>query len=412
MAVLPSPQFSLTGLAADPYPAYRAWREAGPVCRTPAGAWVVLWFADVDRLWRSSRLSVERPTEPQTGLEDARGSAAMLNRDAPDHTRMRAAISPVLASGLSSLPELVGHLSRELLSEVQGDSLELISQYASPLAFRTLTRLLGVPRTLEIPLQQHCETLVEAVDLWWETLLDDGAGMSTRASGGEEASAHLTQFRTAGERVREILSELMADHATAERDGLLADLIRASQENGQLTREELLEQILLLLMAGHEPVCNLIANTVLALVARPDQLRGLRHDPSLVPNAIAESMRFDSPIQLSRRYVGADVGVGSHTIPAGSTVILAVGCANRDAARWGSNAEDYDIRRPDAAQHIAFGRGPHHCLGARLAQVEAELALSALLADFSEFSLSAPPTWNGRVNVRGLSSLQLRLDRR
>jgi cytochrome P450 len=412
MTVLPSPLFSLTRLAADPYAAYRAWRESGPVCRSPAGAWVVLWFSDVARLWRDSRLSVERPSGFRTGLEDSRGSAAMLNRDAPDHTRMRAAISPVLANGLSRVPELVSRLSRELLAEVQGDSLEVVSQYASPLAFRTLTRLLGVPRTLEVSLQQHCETLVEAVDHWWGKLLDEGAGTPSPASGADGASAHLARFRTAGERVREILSELMADHATAERDGILAHLVRASKENGQLAPEELLEQILLLLMAGHEPVSNLIANTVLALVTWPDQLRELRHDPSLVSNAIAESMRFDSPIQLSRRYAGEDVGVGGHTIPAGSMVILAVGCANRDAARWGSNAEDYDVRRPDAAQNIAFGRGPHHCLGARLAQVEAELALGALLADSSDFSLSAPPTRNGRVNVRGLSSLELRLVRR
>jgi cytochrome P450 len=408
MTILPPSSFSLASLADDPYAAYRACRETGPVSRTPAGAWVVLWFSDVSRLWRDDRLSVERPARFRTGLEDSRGSAAMLNRDAPDHTRIRAAVSPVLAGAMSRVPELVGDVSRELLAEVRDDALELVGQYASPLAFRTLTRLLGVPRSLEDPLQHDCETLVEAVDHWWERLLDDVAATPGQAS---EADAHLARFRTAGDQVREMLLEVVADQETAEHDGMLGHLIRSSADNGQLSREELLEQVLLLLMAGHEPVSNLIANTVLALVTAPDQLRALRGDPSLMPNAIAESMRFDSPIQLSRRYAGADVVVGDHTIPAGSMVILAVGCANRDLARWGPDAEHYDIRRPDAAQHLAFARGPHHCLGARLAQIEAELALRVLLAEFPDFGLSAPPIRNGRVNVRGLSSLQLRLTR-
>ena len=388
--VFPPPGVTLAALAEDPYPAYRALRGREPICTTPSGGWVLLRYDDVEALWRDPRLSVERRARTQSGLADRRGGAAMLNRDPPDHTRLRGAVAPALAERARGLPRAVGVRSRELLASVEGDAVDLVAQYASPLAFRTLTHLLGVPPSLESPLREHCETLVEAVDLWWTTLL------------GDPVAPDLTSFQEAGTRAREILAGL-----TAGGDGLLPALAR----EGRLGADEVVEQGLLMLMAGHEPACNLIASAVLALVTRPGQLRDVRDDPSLVPDAVTETLRFDSPIQLSRRYAVEDVEVRGRTIPAGATIILAAGSANRDPARWGPDADEFDPRRPDAGRHVAFGRGAHHCLGAGVARTVARVALADLLSGFTDLRLAAPPARNGRVNVRGLSSLPLSLTR-
>jgi cytochrome P450 len=380
-------------LAEDPYPAYRALRGTEPVCTTASGAWVVLRYADVDDLWRDGRLSVERRARAQSGLADRRGAAAMLNRDDPDHARLRGAVSPALADRVRDLPAAVGDLSRELLAGL-GDEFDLVAQYASPLAFRTLAHVLGVPRSEADSLRRHCATLVEAVDLWWTTLL------------GGAVEPDLAAFADAGTRAREILSGL-----PAEGDGLLARLTRAGRDGGRLSADEVVEQALLILMAGHEPACNLVANTVRALAEEPGRLRDLRDEPWLAADAVAESLRYDSPIQLSRRYAVRDLDVGGRTIPAGATVILAAGSANRDPARWGADADAFDLRRPDASQHLAFGRGVHHCLGAGVARTVARVAVQDLLGGFADLRLAADPVPNGRVNVRGPSSLRLSVRR-
>lgn len=229
------------------------------------------------------------------------------------------------------------------------------------------------------------------MDLWWTTLL------------GGSVAPDLDAFQRAGTEARAIL----ADVAATGRDGLLPRLAR----DGGLGIEEVLEQALLMLMAGHEPATNLVSNTVLALVTWPEQLRRLRTDPALLPNAIAESLRFDSPIQLSRRYAVEDLRIGDVTVSAGDTIILAAGSANRDPARWGTAAARFDIQRADAHQHVAFGRGAHHCLGAGMAQEVALVAVRALVTEFADLGLAAAPARNGRVNVRGLSGLRLSVQR-
>ena len=173
--------------------------------------------------------------------------------------------------------------------------------------------------------------------------------------------------------------------------------------------EELVAQVVLLYVAGHETTVNLIANGVLALLRNPAQLELLRSEPSLSENAVEELLRFDTPVQLSRRITVSPYEVDGRTIPEGAFVIANLGAANRDPAHWGPDAGDLRLNRQNARQHVSFGAGVHHCLGSSLARLEGRVVLNRLLARFGSLELAGEVTWNGRINLRGPESLPVRV---
>jgi cytochrome P450 len=186
-------------------------------------------------------------------------------------------------------------------------------------------------------------------------------------------------------------------------------MIAAEEHGDVLTDEELAAQTVLIYLAGHETTVNLIGNGVLALLRHPDQLAALRADPSLDANAVEELLRYDSPVQMSRRITLTDVEAGGKTIPAGAFVVLSLASANRDAQLWGDRADTVDLGRADAPQHLSFGGGHHFCLGAVLARIEAQAAIGRLVRRFPALTPDAEPVWNGRINLRGLDRLPLRV---
>jgi cytochrome P450 len=192
-------------------------------------------------------------------------------------------------------------------------------------------------------------------------------------------------------------------------DDLLTGLLAAEDEGDRLSEIELLDQVLLLYVAGHETTVNLIGNATLALLGHPDQLARLRADPELDGGAVEELLRYDSPVQFSRRITTADLDVAGTTIPAGTFTLTCLGSANHDEARWGPTADQLDITRPDAGQHMSFGNGIHHCLGSSLARTEAQVAIGALVRRFPDLALAGEPERNGRVVLRGLESLPVTL---
>jgi len=192
------------------------------------------------------------------------------------------------------------------------------------------------------------------------------------------------------------------DHSA---DDLLTGLLAAEDEGDRLSEEELLDQVLLLYVAGHETTVNLIGNATLALLGHPDQLARLRSDPELDGGAVEELLRYDSPVQFSRRITTADLDVDGSTVPAGTFMLTCLGSANHDEARWGPTANELDITRPDAGQHMSFGNGIHHCLGSSLARTEAQVAIGSLVRRFPGLELAGEPERNGRVVLRGLESL-------
>ena len=163
----------------------------------------------------------------------------------------------------------------------------------------------------------------------------------------------------------------------------------------------------LLYLAGHETTVNLIGNAILALLRSPDQLALLRRDPGLVDAAVDEFLRFDSPVQMTRRIPLQELSVSGRTIEAGAFIVLALASANRDPRKWGVTADRLDLRRPGSAEHLSFGGGHHHCLGASLARLEAQVAVGRLVRRFARMEPGGDPVYNGRLNLRGLIRLPL-----
>jgi cytochrome P450 len=193
------------------------------------------------------------------------------------------------------------------------------------------------------------------------------------------------------------------------RNDLISELLRAHEQGDHLSEQELIVTATTLLLAGHETTVNLIGNATLALLGHPDQLSQLRSDPELDGGAVEELLRYDSPVQFSRRITTADLEVDEKTVPAGTFMLTCLGSANHDEARWGPTADELDITRPDAGQHMSFGNGIHHCLGSSLARTEAQIAIGTLVRRFPDLALAGEPERNGRVVLRGLESLPVTL---
>jgi cytochrome P450 len=193
-------------------------------------------------------------------------------------------------------------------------------------------------------------------------------------------------------------------------DDVLSALIAAEDEGDRLTTEELNEQVALLFIAGHETTVNLIGNGVYALLRHRAQLELLQRDPSLDSNAIEELLRYDSPVQMSRRITLTDYEIDGKVIEKGVFVMTCLGAANHDPAHFGPDADQLDLRRANARDHVSFGGGVHMCLGAHLARLEGQAAIGTLVRRFPDLALATDDAeWNGRIVLRGLARLPISL---
>jgi cytochrome P450 len=388
------------GFAENPYPHYAALRDGDPVHQNPFGVWMVSRYHDVRRLLRDPMLSVEdrhmHPT-PLTeiavqAMGDAAemGSRSMLNLDPPAHTRLRRLVSKAFT------PRTVERLRNrvEQLVDIRLDAagrdggLELMDGLAFPLPFTVISELLGMPPTDTTELRRLSGLVVRS--------LEPVADVET-----------LQAIAAAALQLRVLITDAIEWKRKHPADDLLSALISARDGEDGLTEQELAEQVSLLYLAGHETTVNLIGNAVLALLRHPDQLHLLRSDPDLDSAAIDEFLRFDSPVQMSRRIPIEALLVGAQTIEPGAFVVLGLASANRDPRKWGAGADRLDVRRPGAAEHVSFGGGHHHCLGASLARLEGQVAVGRLVRRFGRLEMAGEPVYNGRLNLRGLARLPL-----
>lgn len=392
--------------AEDPYPQWQLLREQDPVHETPIGFWLLLRHDDVLRFVRDQSLSVEdRNARP--GILDAiarealgdrfdeierRGARAMLNVDPPDHTRLRRLVSKAFTPRVvEQLRPRVEELVDDALdrADARGDGhLELIGELAFPLPFAVISEMLGMPETDAAQLREWSGTIVRTL----EPLADPTL---------------IRAIADAGENMRALTADAIAWKRSAPADDLLTALIAAEDGGDVLSDDELIDQVMLLYIAGHETTVNLIGNGTLALLRNRRELDRLRDDPSLDAGAIDELLRFDPPVQMTRRITLADVEVDGKTIPAGTFVVCVLASANRDRAVWGPTADELDLARRDVANHLAFGGGHHYCLGAALARLEGRVAIGSLVRRFPGLDLAGEPVWNGRLNLRGLDRLPL-----
>jgi cytochrome P450 len=391
------------GFAENPYQQYAAMRVSEPVHLTPLDFWVLFAYEDIARFLKDPTLSVEdanaRPTAIDQMIMDAvgdraqRGSHTMLNLDPPDHTRLRKLVTKAFTPRVvENLRPRAQALVDEMLDRAAArGNMDLIADFAFPLPFAVISEMLGVPPTDGDKLRAWSGLIVRSL----EPIVDTNLAIAIA-----NASDHMYEY------VGEMIERKRKEPA----DDLLSALIAAEEQGDVLSDDELQEQVLLLYVAGHETTVNLIGNGVLALLNDRDQLERLRADTSLMPNAVEELLRDDSPVQMSRRITLKDVEVGGRAIEKGSFCGLVLASANRDQARWGADADVLDVTRADASHHLSFGGGAHYCLGASLARVEGQVAIGSLIGRFPKIEQASDPVWNGRINLRGLETLTLSLN--
>jgi cytochrome P450 len=224
------------------------------------------------------------------------------------------------------------------------------------------------------------------------------------------AQLHINDIMDASDHMTDHVLEAIEWKRSHPSDDLLTALIDAEHEGERLTADELVDQVVLLFVAGHETTVNLIGNGTLALLRNRAQLERWQNDPSIATTAIDELLRYDSPVQFSRRVTTVEVDIDDRRIAPGTFVFVVLGSANRDPAHWGDDADAVDLTRTGAAQHLAFGSGIHHCLGAALARLEGRIALGTLVQRFPQMELATTePKWNGRLTLRGLDELPVSL---
>jgi cytochrome P450 len=384
------------GFTDNPYPHYAALRVQAPVYQHPFGFWLLTSYENVSWLLRAPGLSVEddnlaadsmlrQMRAPMYGDGAPRGSAiSMLDRDPPGHTRLRKLVSKAftpraIQALLPRITDLVDGLLDAMAAEGEVD---LVDALAFPLPFSVIAEMLGTPPADHERIRQLTSTVVRSR----EPVADPALVQAILAADHEMA---------------EIAAEMIAWKRVNPADDLLTALIHAEDDGDVLSDDELVAQMLLLYIAGHETTVNLIAGGTLALLRHPAQLALLRADPAMVGNAVEEMLRYDSPVQASRRITLEPVTVGTVTIPAGAFVMASLGSANRDEQFWGDDADELKLDRDNARQHLSFGAGHHHCLGASLARLEAAVAFEQLVRRFPGLALVGDVTWNGRINLRG-----------
>jgi cytochrome P450 len=389
----------LPGFTDDPYPHYAELRRHNPVEQNELGFWALWRYADAAQVLRE-RMSVQddkvvhegpmasvyEQVWAEKGVEG--GVQSMLDLDPPDHTRLRKLVSKAFTPRtIEALTPDVERLVDEALDDIaERGTVDLIDALAFPLPFTVISLMLGMPETDTDRLRELSGTVVRSL----EPVPDEA---TVRAIVDAEIE------------LRDLASAAIAWKRDNPADDLLTALINAEDGGDVLSEEELRAQVILLYVAGHETTVNLIGNGALALLRDPDQLALWRDRPDLDENAIEELLRFDSPVQMSRRVTLEDYPVGDKVIPAGSFVIASLASGNHDEAQFGPDAGEVRVDRENARQQISFGSGVHHCLGAALARLEGRAAISRLIRRFPDLHLDGEPEWNGRVNLRGLAKL-------
>ncbi len=387
----------------DPFPVFAEVRQLGPVHAVTLadghGATLVVGYDEARAALNEPLLSKDMHAALATGsgvvAEGLPGPAFarhVLTVDPPDHTRLRRLLSAAFSTRrVEALRIRVQTITDDLLDGIARQApdgrIDLVTSFAFPLPFTVICELLGVPQPDRAALGQGFTKML------------------VPTSNADEFAA----AKEASDSVVAMLRALVEAKRIDPGDDLVSDLISARDGEERLDTQELLSTIFQLIVAGHDTTASLIGNSLVALFRNPAQLAQLRADPTKIPKAVEEFLRYDAPVPHSTfRYATAPLTLGGVAIPAGEQVIICLAAANRDGDRY-ANPETLDLER-DGARHLAFGHGIHHCLGAPLARMEGQLALGSLLRRFPELSLAVPVTdlhWghgDGLV-LRGLSEL-------
>jgi cytochrome P450 len=382
---------------ADPYPFYHRLREAAPVMRSPLGFWLVTAYDDAALVLRDKRFgkdfvgNMQRRYGPKAMEEPAVSSLArtMLVLDPPDHTRLRGlVVKAFTARRIADMRPRITRLVDEQLDRVAGKgTMDVVADLAHRLPVIVICDLLGIPEDHRGPFLAGSNVnarILDPVPMSREEM--DRANANTQMAG--------LYF--------EQLCELRRKEP---QDDLTTEMVRAEEAGDRLTGDELRANIGLLFGAGHETTTNLIGNGLLALHRNPEQWERIKAEPALIPGMIEELLRYDSSVQLTARVAHEDVELGGATIPAKDNVIVLLGAANRDPAQY-ADPDKLDVARQNV-RPLSFGGGIHHCLGAQLARLEAELVFARLIERMPTLQLPEKdkPEWKRNFTLRGLARL-------
>jgi cytochrome P450 len=384
------------GFRADPYPAYRALLEDAPLFESPYGLLVVSRYEDIMTVLRSPNTSNDFRKSPRFAPaveDDGDVTPSFLFLDPPDHTRLRGLVSRAFTPRrVEQLRARAQQIADEVFDQAaMAGRMEVVNDLAFPLPVLMICEMLGVP--------------AEDVDEFKEWSAATARGLDPSFTW---PPGLLERFQELRRRAMDYFGRLIARRREEPQDDLLSALLEAEEQGDRLTEAEVWSTLNLLLIAGHETTVNLIANGVLAFARHPDQYERVHADPSLVRSAVEEVLRYDPPVHMMGRLPVADIEISCGTIPAWSELVMLPAAAGRDGAQF-SAPDVFDVTRADN-RHLGFGFGIHHCLGAPLARLEAQVALGTLARRFSSVELvAASPPYKDNITLRGVASLEVKL---
>jgi cytochrome P450 len=392
--------FTSPDFIADPYPSYARLRQERPVCwDEKLGSWVITRYDDVhlllrDKRWASSQLDELMARLPASDQPDAAPLREILTgrlvlTDNPAHQRIRSLMQLAFTPRrVELLRPAIQAIVDELLDQiVAAGRADLIADFADPLPGRAIAAMLGLPPGDRLRFKSWTDDIYGFMGFSAEPV-------SIRAKRGTASARELKVY----------LTQLFADRRREPRDDVLSGMVQAEEQGDKLSETELFSNVVGMLNASHETTTNLIANTVLALLRSPDQWQRLKEDLSLVTNAIEEGLRYESPVQMVLRRAAEDVKFSEVTVPRGDRAVVVLGAANRDPNFY-EDPDRFDLDR-GGVKHVAFGGGPHFCLGAALGRLEGELALAAICQRLPNLRLTGEPlTWRPLPLFRGLVAL-------
>ncbi len=390
--------------ATNPFPLYADLRRRAPVHRNALGFWVFARHADCLALLRDRRTSADDAyIDPErlsaefrfgSGADDPEVTAMrdmrpFLFRDPPDHTRLRGLVSKAFTPKVvESLRARTQQIVDELLDTAfEADRVDLLESFAYPLPVRIICDMLGVPVADQDRFKSWSTSLARGLD---PDFLLTGDAIKDR----DDAVMQFAQY----------FFELLAERRRSPGDDLLSRLVEVEDDGGVLSEAELLSTCILLLVAGHETTVNLISGGTLALLRHPDQLERFRTDPEVTRSGVEEMLRYVSPVQLTGRAMIEDIEIAGVTLRAGDFVMVLIASGNHDADQF-PDPERFDVGRT-SNNHLGFGFGIHHCLGAPLARMETQVALTSLVRRAPDLAVTVDePTYKTNVVLRGMESL-------
>jgi pimeloyl-[acyl-carrier protein] synthase len=401
-AQLPLSLFQLLDpqVLANPYPLYRRLQTEDPVHWDPyLHAWIVTRYHDVATVL--TRFSADRTPTPQyfeaLGAPEVSPIARvminqMLFMDAPAHTRLRKLAGPAFTPArVHSLRPHIQEIATRLIDDIYArgfGTMDLLADFAEPLPAIVTSEMLGVPVADHVQLKKWSVTFAE--------MLGNFQHNPDRLSSVLHTVENLVAY----------FNNALHEQRKYPRNGLIQALMSSEVDGDQLTDEEIVANCIVTLIGGLETTTNLIGNGILTLLRNPDQLAQLRVDPDIMPHAIEELLRYESPSQHTARLAPDDVVLGGKNIRKRQAVIAVMAAANRDPEHF-SNPDRLDFDRPDK-RHLAFGWAAHFCFGAPLARLEAEIAFDSLLRRFPHLRLTeAQLVWRENLGLRGLKNLPL-----